>query len=110
MASDPTLSPVALHLTPDPGDPGEPQIKLGRVGGSDTAEERRLIRDGAQVLAHGALICPSCALPIAATRALPVGSEVRCGYSDHAATARAFLREDVYDTLVNEAYLVARIV
>jgi hypothetical protein len=56
------------------------------------------------------LICPSCALPIAATRALPVGSEVRCGYCDHAATARAFLREDVYDTLVNEAYLVARIV
>jgi len=101
---------MALHLTPDPGDPGEPQVKLGRVGGSHTAEERRLIRDGAQVLAHGALICPSCALPIAATHALPIASEVRCGFCDHAAPARAFLRDDVYDTLVNEAYLVARIV
>ena len=100
---------MAFHLTPDPGDPGEPQIRLGRVGGSDVGEERRLMRDGAQVLAHGAFICPGCALPIAATGALPVGGEVRCGFCDHAGEARNFVREDVYDTLGNEVYVVARI-
>jgi hypothetical protein len=100
---------VALHLTPDPGDPGEPQVKLGRVGGSDAGEERRIIRDGVQVLAHGALICPSCALPTAIHRPLPVGGVVRCGFCEHTAPATRFVREDVYDTLANEVYVVARV-
>jgi hypothetical protein len=100
---------VAFHLAPDPGDPGEPQVRIGRTGGSEIGEERRLVRDGAQVLAHGALICPACALPIATTRRLPAAGRLRCGFCDHVAGAREFLREDVYDTLANEVYLIARV-
>ena len=100
---------MALHeFLPDHGDPGEPQVKLGRVGG-DLGEERRLVRDGAQVLAHGALICPSCALPTAIHRPLPVGGEVSCGFCNHSAPASRFVREDVFDTLANEVYVVARV-
>jgi hypothetical protein len=100
---------VAFHVTPDPGDPGEPQITIGRVGGGELGEERRLVRDGVEVLAHGALICPSCRMPIAAARRLPAFGRLRCGFCDHAARARDFVCEDVYDTLANEVYLVARV-
>jgi hypothetical protein len=100
---------MALHLTPDPGDPGEPRVRIGRTGGAEAGEERRLIRDGAQVLAHGALVCPECALPIAVDRRLPATGTLHCGFCDHSAEARDFIREDVYDTLANEVYLVARV-
>ena len=100
---------MAFDLAPDPGDPGEPRIRIGRAGGTEAGEERRLIRDGAQVLAHGALVCPSCALPIAAGGRLRATGTLRCGFCDHAAEARDFIREDVYDTLANEVYLVARV-
>lgn len=41
---------------------------------------------------------------------MPAGMTVRCGFCDHAAPARGFVREDVYDTVANEVYVVARIV
>jgi hypothetical protein len=100
---------VAFELTPNPGDPGEPQVRIGRVGGAELGEERRLVRDGAQVLAHGALICPNCTFPIAPDRRIGATSELRCGFCDHAGQAREFVREDVFDTLGNEVYVVARI-
>jgi len=34
---------------------------------------------------------------------------LRCGFCDHIAPARAFVREDVFDTVRNEVYLVARV-
>jgi hypothetical protein len=98
---------MAFHITPDPGDPGEEQVRQGHVGGD--FDERRLVRDGAQMLAHGALICPECSLPVAIQARVRAALEVRCGYCDHAAPARDFLREDVFDTLANEVYLVARV-
>lgn len=100
---------MALHLPANPGDPGQPRTKLGRVDGSEAAAERRLLRDGVQVLAHGALVCPECALPLAIDRRLRAGHLLRCAFCDHAAPAREFLIEDVYDTVANEAYLVARL-
>jgi hypothetical protein len=100
---------VALHLDPPSGDPGEPDVRQGRLAGADSAEERRLVRDGAQVLAHGALVCPACDLPVAMRFRVPAARELRCGYCDHAAPACAFMREDVIDTWANEVYLVARI-
>ena len=99
---------MAFDVAPDAGDPGEPQVKMGRAGGAQVGEERRLVRDGAQVLAHGALICPECELPIAVTRRFRATGSVRCGFCAHAGEAREFLREDVFDTLANEVYLVAR--
>jgi hypothetical protein len=93
----------------DPGDPGQPNTKLGRVDGSEAGAERRLLRDGMQVLAHGALVCPQCALPLAIGGKIHAGRELVCGFCDHAASAREFLAEDVYDTLANEVYLVARV-
>jgi hypothetical protein len=99
------ISPLPI----DPGDPGHPNTRLGRVDGSEAGAERRLLRDGTQVLAHGALVCPQCALPLAIDGRLPAGRDLACGFCDHVAVARDFVREDVYDTVSNEVYLVARI-
>jgi hypothetical protein len=99
------ISPLPM----DPGDPGQPKAKLGRVDGAETGAERRLLRDGMEVLAHGALVCPHCALPLAIGGQLPAGRDLACGFCDHAAPAREFVTEDVYDTLANEVYLVARL-
>ena len=100
---------MSLHLPADPGDPGRPKTKQGRVDGSRPSAERRLIRDGAQVVGHGALVCPQCALPLAVHGRTPAGVFMRCGFCDHLAPAREFLAEDVYDTIANEVYLVARV-
>jgi hypothetical protein len=100
---------VSIHLPADPGDPGQPKTKLGRVDGSEAGAERRLLRDGMQVLAHGALMCPECALPLAICGRVSAGRQVRCGFCDHAAPAREFVLHDVYDTVANEVYLVARV-
>ena len=100
---------MALHLPASPGDPGQPKTRLGRVNGSEAGSERRLLRDGAQIVAHGALVCPRCALPLAIDGPVAAGMELQCGFCDHAAPARAFVCEDVYDTLANEVYLVARV-
>ena len=101
---------VSFPLPADPADPGRPSVRLGRATGADAGFERRIMREGVEVLAHGALICPGCDMPIAATGALPAGRPLRCGFCDHTAPARAFLTRDVFDTLTNEAQLVARIV
>jgi hypothetical protein len=101
-----------MGITPfpiDPGDQGLPDTKLGRIDGSAPGAERRLVRDGLEVLAHGALVCPSCALPLAPVERLRPMRTVVCGFCDHAAPARDFLREDVYDTVANEVYLIARV-
>jgi len=100
-----SISPLPI----DPGNPGQPNTKLGRVDGSEAGAERRLLRDGMQVLAHGALVCPECALPLAIGGRLSVGRPLRCGFCEHAAPAREFVAEDVYDTLGNEVYLIARV-
>ena len=99
---------MGFELPADPGDPGQPDVRSGRVDGSVAGAHRRLLRDGAQVLAHGAMVCPSCALPLAAVAPFPVRARLVCGYCEHAGPAREFLAEDVYDTVSNEVYLVAR--
>jgi uncharacterized Zn finger protein (UPF0148 family) len=100
---------MGFELPADPGDPGQPDVRTGRVDGSLAGAHRRLLRDGAQVLAHGALVCPSCDIPLAATAPFPVSARLVCGYCEHTAPAREFLAEDVYDTVSNEVYLVARV-
>ncbi len=100
---------MPFELPADPGDPGQPNVRIGRLDGSRAAAERRLVRDGAQLLAHGALVCPGCSLPLALTGRLSAGRPLHCGFCDHQAPARAFVREDVFDTVHNEVYLVARV-
>jgi hypothetical protein len=100
---------MAFRVPADPGDPGVPEVRLGRAAGADGALERRIVRDGAQVLAHGALVCPGCGIPLAAHRAVPISAELRCGFCDHTGSARSFVVADVYDTLTNEVYVVARV-
>jgi hypothetical protein len=102
------MEAMAFELAPDPGDRGEPDVKLGRVGGSAVGEDRRLVRDGAQVLARGALACPECDLPISPAPRVPPRSELRCGYCDHTAEARSFFRRGVADAAGNDVHLVAR--
>jgi hypothetical protein len=100
---------MAFELAPDPGDRGEPDIKVGRTGGSALGEDKRLVRDGLQVLARGALLCPACALPISPPPRIRPRAELRCGFCEHAAPAHAFVRDGVFDTAANDVRVVARI-
>ena len=100
---------MAFELPADPGDPGRPSTVVGRVDGARAGAHHLLVRDGLQVLAHGALICPQCALPIARTGPFSAGKRLVCGYCAHDGRAREFLAEDVFDTVCNEVYLVARV-
>jgi hypothetical protein len=100
---------MPFELPADPGDPGRQGAGIGRVDGSRTGFRHRLVRDGTQVLAHGALVCPECNLPIAIAGGFRAAEVIRCGFCDHAGRAPAFLAVDVYDTLGNEAQLVARV-
>ena len=84
-------------------------MKLGRVGGSAVGEDRRLVRDGVQVLARGALACPACALPIWPAPRLHFRAELRCAFCDHAGEAVEFVRRDALDTPANDVMLVARL-
>ena len=100
---------MAFEVAPDPGDRGEPDVKLGRTGGSALGEDRRVVAHGFQVLARGALVCPNCELPISPAPRIRPRAELSCGFCGHFAVAVEFLREDVYDTVANEAILVARL-
>ena len=100
---------MSFHVVPDPGDRGEPDVKLGRTGGSAVGEDRQLVTNGIQVLARGALACPNCALPIFPAPRIRPRAELRCGYCDHAGAALDFLREDFFDAPANDVMLVARV-
>jgi hypothetical protein len=97
---------MALHL-----DPFERQPLPGenKVRAADIRHESRVSRDGIEVIAHGALVCPECDAPQVIATPIPAGSQVQCGFCDHAARAREFLVRDIFDTVANEAYLVARL-
>lgn len=101
---------MSFRIAFDPGEPGRPSIRLGRAAGAQAGFEQRILREGVEVIAHGALICPGCAMPIAAAGALPAGAEMGCGFCGHSARVRDYLVRDVYDTVGNEAQLVARII
>ena len=96
-------------LFPQPGDRGEPDVKTGRSGGSAVGEDRRLVRNGVQVLARGSLACPHCALPISPAPKVHPRAPLSCGFCDHTATAAEFLRRDVDDAPANSVALVARL-
>jgi hypothetical protein len=100
---------VAFEVAPDPGDRGEPDVKVGRTGGTAVGEDRRLVRDGMQVLARGAMLCPECALPIAPPPRIRPKAELRCGFCDHLAPVHAFVRDNVHDTAANGVMVVARV-
>jgi hypothetical protein len=100
---------MGFELAPDHGDRGEPDVKQGRTGASAVGEDRRLVADGVQVLARGALACPECALPISPAPRVRPRASLSCGFCDHTAEAVEFLREDVLDAPANEVVLVARI-
>ena len=85
---------MGFELAPDHGDRGEPDVKLGRTGGSAVGEDRRLVANGVQVLARGSFACPSCSLPISPAPRVAPRETVRCGYCDHSGEALGFMRED----------------
>jgi hypothetical protein len=95
-------------LTPRPGEPGDSEARTGHVD-ERFDERKRLVTDGMQVLACGALLCPSCALPMAPPARIRPKAEMRCGFCDHSGPAHAFVRGDVVDTASNEVRVVARI-
>ena len=96
-------------ISPDPGDRGEPDVRIGRTGGSAVGQAPRLLRNGAQELARGSLICPGCELPVAPHHRLHPRDQLACGYCGHEADAIEFMRTDVRDAPGNGVALVARV-
>jgi hypothetical protein len=96
-------------IAPDHGDRGEPDVRLGRTGGSAVGEDPRLVRNGRQVLGRGAFVCPECELPISPAPRVHPRSALRCAYCDHGAEALDFLRADSFDVGANAVVLVARV-
>ncbi len=92
----------------DPFDPIRP-VGERRARAADIGQESRVARDGIEVIAHGALVCPACSAPVVTGAPVPVASSLQCGFCEHAGRARTFLVRDVYDTLANEVYLIARL-
>lgn len=91
-------------------DSGSDPIRAGGgVKVTDLGSDHRLVHDGVEQLAHGALVCPDCSMPVRIGRAVPVGRDLGCGYCRTSAPARDFLVRDVYDTPANEVLLIARI-
>ncbi len=100
---------MGFELAPDHGDRGEPDVKLGRTGGSAVGQDPRLVRDGRQVLAQGAFVCAECDVPISPAPRLAPREEFACPFCDHRAPAIGFLREGALDAPASEVVLVARL-
>jgi hypothetical protein len=98
---------MAVHLDPFGN---EPVRETRKVRAADVGEERRIVRDGVQRIAHGALVCPGCNLPVVIEDRVPADRQLRCGFCDHEAPARDYVARDVYDTIANEVYVIARVV
>lgn len=98
---------MALHLDPFGHEPVRETRKV-RVG--DIDEQKRIVRDGIQRIGHGALVCPGCNLPVLIEEPVPAGRELRCGFCSHQARAQEFVAPDVYDTVSNEVYVIARVI
>lgn len=97
---------MALH----PQGSGEDPVRTGGgVKVTDLGSAHRLVSDGVEQLAHGALVCPDCSMPVRISEAVGVGEALECGFCLGAAPAREFLIRDVYDTPSNEVLLIARI-
>ena len=73
-SAHPTLCSMALHL-----DPFERQPLPGerKVRAADIRHEWQVSRDGIEVIAHGALVCPECDAPQVIADPLPAGSRHR---------------------------------
>jgi hypothetical protein len=97
---------MPLHPTDSGSDPIRP---VGGIKVTDLGSDHRLVRDGVEQLAHGALVCPGCSLPVRIDGPMSAGSELDCGYCETVAPAHRFLLRDVYDTPENEVFLIARI-
>jgi len=97
---------MALHLDPFERQPAPAE---GKVRAADIRHEWQVSRDGIEVIAHGALVCPQCDAPQVIAGPLPAGSQLQCGFCFHNDRARKFLVRDIFDTVANEAYLVARL-
>ena len=54
------------------------------------------------MLARGALVCPSCSLPIFPVPRLAPRALLRCGFCDHADEAVEFLARGTFDAPANE--------
>jgi hypothetical protein len=101
---------VALHIDPpDREFIEELGGRTAKVRAADVGPERRIVRDGIQQLAHGAMVCPSCRVPLVVPEPLPAGRQIGCGFCNWHGPARNFLVRDVYDTVANEVYLIARV-
>src|SRR4051812_4695312 len=99
---------MAFEIAPDPGDRGEPDVRQGATGGSVVGDPR-LVDHGLQGLARGALVCPSCSLPISPAPPGHPRAPLSCGFCEPPAAALEFLRRDVFDAPANDVILVARV-
>ena len=100
---------MAFELAPQPGEPGDSDPRTSHVD-ERFGERKRLVSDGMQVLARGAMLCPACALPISPPPRARPRARMRCGWCNHPGVVADFVRGDVVDTAANEVRVVARLV
>ncbi len=100
---------MSFRITQDPGDPGSDRVSSGSLGGVESQLERRLLRDGVQVIARGTLVCPECELPQPASPAVRAAQPITCSWCGHTAPARELLRTGASGAPASAARLVARL-
>jgi hypothetical protein len=93
----------------DSGDPGEAKAQAAEGIARESHLERRLIRDGSQVIAHGSMICPECDLPLPGRPAVSASLMLTCSWCGHRAPAWALFQAGAADTPANAVSLVARL-
>lgn len=100
---------MSFRITRDPGDPGADRVSSGSLGGAESQLERRLLRDGVQVIARGTLVCPECDLPLPSSPAVGAAQPLTCSWCGHTAPARELLRPGAAGAPASAARLVARL-
>ncbi len=87
----------------------EPVRGGGGVKVTDLGSDHRLIHDGVEQLAHGAMVCPGVPSRSRSGGRSAVSEPLECDWCAARGPARDFLVRDVYDTPANEVLLIARI-
>ena len=89
--------------------PGE-RDELHRLRANEIYVPRKDTREDVQTIGHGALACPSCDVPIAASEPIRIGSVLRCPFCRKLHGARSYLRLHHSDTPLNDVRVIVRLV
>jgi hypothetical protein len=93
-----------MSIIREPGDRDE----LHGLQSNEIYLPRKDTREAVKTLAHGALACPSCDVPVVTAEPIGITARLRCPFCRELHPARSFLRLDHSDTLLNDVRVTAR--